>query len=104
MEQLIIILEGKTNAELLMRLLSKFNFVKSVTREKIPSADAANIVNEPATEYNWINPSRPATDEEIEQMLDECDRQYANGEFLTLEDSKSLTKKKIAEWKKKNIK
>ena len=100
MEQLIITLEGKTNAELLMRLLSKFNFVKSVTREKIPSADVANIVNESSEAYNWTNPSRQATDEEFELMIAEAEAE----EGIPAEEARALTMKKLAEWRKQNRK
>lgn len=97
MEQLIITLEGKTNADLLMRLLSKFNFVKSVTREKTLSTNASDVANEPTAEYNWTNPSRPATDEEIEQMLDECEKSPC----FTTKEAKAYTYKKLEEWHRK---
>lgn len=98
MQTLIVKTESATAAKLLLTFLKTVSLVKSVTLA--PQQSDAKMVNEPSEKYNWVNPTRMATDEEIEQMLDECDRQYANGEFLTLEDAKSLTKKKIAKWKK----
>ena len=86
--------------------MGKFNFVKSVIREKKPKpkADLANIVNEPAGEYNWVNPTRPATDEEFEQMIAEAEAEYEAGLGLPLEEARLLTMKKLAEWRKKNRK
>ena len=76
MEQLIITIEGKSNADLLMQLMRKFNFVKSVIREKTSNrkSEGINSVNEPAGEYNWINPTRPATDKEFEQLVVEMEQ------------------------------
>ena len=102
MQTLIVKTESEAATKLLLAFLKTVRLVKSVTvfsPETNPS-----VVNESSEAYNWIDPSRPAADEEIEQMLDECDRQYTNGEFLTLGDAKSLTKKKIAEWKKAKTK
>lgn len=102
MQTLIVTTENEAATKLLLAFLKTVRLVKSVTLAS-PETNTS-VVNESSEPYNWIDPSRPATDEEIEQMLDECERQYANGEFLTFEDAKSLTKKKIAEWKKKNTK
>ena len=113
MEQLIITIEGKSNTDLLMRLLKKFNFVKSVIRDtsttSTSSVTAVTAVTPVASEseseplvvsevepYNWINPSRQATDKEFEQMIAECEASPS----LTAEDAKALTMKEIKEWRK----
>jgi hypothetical protein len=100
MEQLIITIEGKSNVDLIMRLMRQLNFVKSITRGALTSSvtTAGNVVSEPVEEYNWINPSRPATDEEFEQMISEAEAEVG----IPAEEAKALTMKKIAEWKKLN--
>lgn len=118
MEQLIITIDGKSNADLLMRLMSKFNFVKSVIRDtsarsvsKVVSKQA-NAVKEhfdklnvpPPGEYNWTNPARPATEEEFELMISEAEAEYEAGLGIPAEKARALTMKKIAEWKKQNLK
>jgi hypothetical protein len=86
------------NAKMLAAMLRNLNFVKAVTFKP-----AKNNKQKPSPEKqkslskeDWIMPGRPATDEEIEQMLDECE---ASPE-LTLEKAKALTLKEIREWKK----
>ena len=98
MEQLVITIDGRSNADLLMRLPGKFNFVKSVSREKKTKFlnDMANVVSEPAGEYNWTNPTRPATDEEFEQMIAECEA----SPLLTAKEAEELTLKEIKAWRK----
>lgn len=99
MEHLSISIEGKANADLLIRLLGKFNFVKSVIREKTSKSlsGKANIVTQ--SEYNWINPTRPATDEEFEKMISEAEAEKS----ITAKEARELTSKKINEWKKLNL-
>ena len=58
----------------------------------------------PLTDADWVRPGRPATDEEIEKMLDECEAEFEAGLGFTLEEARALTKKKIASWKKANRK
>lgn len=94
MQTLIVKTESEAATKLLLAFLKTVRLVKSVTL--VSSEVNASVVNEPATSYNWINPSRPATDEEIELMLNECE---ASPE-LTLEEAKALTLKEIREWKK----
>lgn len=101
MEQLIITLEGKANADLLMRLLGKFNFVKSISREKTPSTKATNVVNEEATEYNWTNPARPATDEEFELMIAEAEKEIELGLGIPAEIARKQTMQEIKKWRQK---
>jgi len=74
------------NAKLLAAFLASVKYVKSVT------------IDPPVKEeYNWINPSRLATDEEIEQMLDECEK----SPLLTSKEARELTRKKLKEWRAK---
>jgi hypothetical protein len=99
MEQLIITIEGKSNVDLVIRLMRKFNFVKSIVREKNPShkTPPANVVSEPVEEYNWIDPSRPATDEEFEQLAIEMEQDL---EENSSKDVINFVKKELKAWRK----
>lgn len=68
---------------------------KRSTAKTIPRLAAkprAALYSEP---YNWVNPSRKATDEEIEQMLDECE----NSPTLSAEEARQYLSERIATWK-----
>ncbi|NCO55736.1 MAG: hypothetical protein COS14_13935 [Bacteroidetes bacterium CG02_land_8_20_14_3_00_31_25] len=99
MEQLVITIEGKTNADLFIQLIKKFNFVKSVIRKKSTGQliDKPNIVNEPAGAYNWTNPARPATDEEFEQLAIEMVQD--KGEYSSQEVI-NFVNKELRAWRK----
>ena len=106
MEQLTITIEGKSNVDLIIRLMRKFNFVKSITRGASTSSVTVKSseqtkVEEPAEEYNWINPSRPATDEEFEQMISEAENEIAMGLGIPAEEARKQTLEKIKKWKTK---
>ena len=94
MTRLTIETDTASHAKFLFSFLKTVSLVKSVKIE--PDADMVNVVNDPAGEYNWTNPSRPATDEEFEQMIAECEASPS----LTAEEAKALTMKEIKEWRK----
>lgn len=98
MEQLVITIEGKSNTDLLMRLLTKFNFVKSISRQTTAKEGKVEqkVVNEPAEKYNWTNPSRTATDEEFERLIAECE----TSPLMTSEEAQKHTLKLLNEWSK----
>ena len=108
MEQLIITIEGKSNADLLMQLMLKFNFVKSVIRKKAldTKSGAVKVVNEPAGVpvvsevelYNWINPTRPATDEEFEKLALEMEQ---DKEENSPEQVVNFVNKELKAWRKR---
>lgn len=95
MQTIIIQTDTLANAHLLSSFLKNVRIVKSVSVK--PDVKKANLVKESESEYNWTNPSRPATDEEIEQMLDECEK----GPFLSSGEARKLTRKELSEWRKK---
>lgn len=95
METIIVKTENKTTAKLLLAFFKTIRLVKSVTLAH--DENKVSTVNEPTAEYNWINPSRPATDDEIEKMLDECEK----GPALTTEEAKAETYKFLDEWQRK---
>jgi len=94
MTRLTIETDTASHAKFLSSFLKTVSMVKSVKIE--PDTDSANIAKEPAEEYDWINPSCPATDEEFEQMIAECEASPS----LTAEEAKALTMKEIKEWRK----
>ena len=98
MQTLIVKTESKAAANLLLAFLKTVRVVKSVTIS--PEEIKADSVNEPTEEYNWINPLVPATDEEIEKMLDECE----NGPGLTTKEAKVETNKLLDKWQRKRKK
>ena len=95
---LIVETTNDANAKMLAAMLRNLNFVKTVTYKpaKNNKQNTSLVKQKPLTDKDWILPGRPATDEEIEQMLDECE---ASPE-LTLKKAKALTLKEIREWKK----
>jgi hypothetical protein len=76
MQKVIVNIDDPANARLFLKVVRQLNFVES-----------AKIVN---AEYNWINPSRPATDEECEQMRAECESEYDAGLFFPMEEVKKM--------------
>lgn len=46
--------------------------------------------------YDWINPSRPATDEEIDELIAASE----NSPLLSAEEARKLSKELIAKWQK----
>ena len=94
MQRLIIETDSAVNADFLASFLRTVRSVKKVVVEK-PTGKA----EEPTEPYNWTNPSRPATDEEFEQMISEAEAE----EGIPAKEARALTMKKIAEWKKQNL-
>ncbi len=117
MQTLIVKTENQATAKFLLAFLKTVSFVKSITLSSDEGEN--NVLNEPASsalrapspkekgsgnnfieEYNWINPSRPATDEEIDAMLDACE----NSPGLTTAEAKAETYKLLDEWQQKRKK
>lgn len=86
MQKVIVTIDDPANAKLFLRMVRQLNFVESAKIEK--------------DKYDWINPSRPATDEECEQMISECEAEYDAGLFLSVEQAKKMTLKEIDKWKR----
>lgn len=95
MQTLIVKTESEAATKLLLAFLKTVRLVKSVTL--LSPGTATDVVNEPADAYNWVNPSRPATDEEIDLMLDECEK----GPSFTSEEVMGFVKTELKEWRKK---
>ena len=95
MRTLIVKTENETAAKLLLAFLKTVRLVKSISL--VPDEGQADILQEPEAGYNWLNPSRPATDEEIEKMLEECEK----SPLLTSKEAKKRTAKELKEWRAK---
>lgn len=86
MRTLIVKIDTATHAEQVANFLRTVPYIKSVITEKTDVS--------PLTAADWVRPGRPATDEEIEQMLDECEAE--KGGHTTAE-----LKKRMRQWKAK---
>ncbi len=85
MHAITVTTDTAANAKFLAFFLKKVRYVKSVS------------VNPPLKgKFNWISPSRPATDEELEQMLAECEASA----LLSAEEARKKTLREIKEWRK----
>jgi|ERR1035437_6415655 hypothetical protein len=113
MSTLIVKTENKAAAKLLLAFLKTVRLVKSIALA--PEEGSPIGVNEPASSalrapspkekgsgnnlfeaYNWTNPSRPATDEEIDAMLDACEKSPS----FTTEEVKNFVNEELREWRK----
>jgi len=84
MHTVLLTTDTAANAKLLADFLATVKTVKSVSIDPVIKED-----------YNWTNPSRPATDEEFEKLAIEMEQD--KGEY-TLEEAKKLSTKKIKKW------
>ena len=97
MQRITVETDNLASAKQLATFLRTVKTVKKVVIEQQKNGAESYLVSEPAEEYNWTNPTRPATDEEFEQMITEAE----NSPSMTLEEAKAHTFKLIDEWEKK---
>ena len=69
-------------------------------RERFNEKSNLSEVSEPVEEYNWINPSRSATDKEFEQMIVEAEKEKGIPAEVAREQTIKLLDKWISEQKK----
>lgn len=86
MHTILLTTDTEAHAKALADFLSNVKTVKSVSID--PEVDKP---------YNWTNPTRPATEEEFEQLAVEMEQD--KGEY-SLKEAKELSAKKIKEWMK----
>ncbi|PSR05123.1 MAG: hypothetical protein BRD50_01820 [Bacteroidetes bacterium SW_11_45_7] len=91
MKKLIITTDTENQAKLLATFLENHQMVRAVS---ISSEDSSE------DDYNWTNPSRPATDEEFEQMIQEAEAEYKEGKGMNEDEAKAKTNARIEEWRK----
>lgn len=82
MQKVIVNIDDATNANLFLKMVEQLNFVDSVKME--------------SGGYNWLNPARPATDEECEQMIKEAEESSS----MTAEEAQKYSLKLIEEWQR----
>lgn len=100
-----LIVETNTNADarMLAAMLKRLDFVKTVSISKPTKnigLNASLAKQKKLTDKDWILPGRPATDEEIDLMLDECEQ----GTAISAEKSKENNFKKLKAWQRKALK
>ncbi len=92
MKTLLVDIESADKLQSFMDVIKNLDFVKSVKLANNPADEHdSSVLNEPPGEYNWINPMRPATDEEIERLIVKMEN--STGGYST-ED----VKEKMKEW------
>jgi hypothetical protein len=101
MPQIILETDTFAQAQFLSAFLKNVKIVKSVSIE--PDKNPRNVVKEPAEEYNWTNPTRPATNEEFEQMISEAEKEIELGLGIPASEARKQTMQKIKTWKRKRL-
>lgn len=86
MHTILLTTDTAADAKLVADFLSTVKTVKSVSIDPLVKKG-----------YNWTNPSRPATDEEFEQLVTEMEQ---DKDEYTLEEAQKLSTKKIKKWMK----
>ncbi len=92
MKTLLVDIEDAGNLQAFLQAVKKLNFVKSV-KLAVPENSESNIslVKEVREEYSWINPSRPASETEIDLLIDTMES--SKGGYTTDE-----VKEKMGQW------
>ena len=98
MEKLIINIDTTNDAKHLANFLKTLSYVKSVIIQK--SKDKKDTIKQ-INPQDWSKPaSRKATDEEILQMLDECEK----GEPIPENEAREKTIEYLRKWEAKRTK
>ncbi len=83
MQKVVVNIEKPSDVDLFIRFVEHLAFVNSVSIDN--------------GEYDWINPSRPATEEEAEEMIEDAE----NSPSMTAEKAEEYSKKLAKEWQQK---
>jgi len=86
MQKVIVNIDNPADADLFLKMVERLAFVESAKIE--------------VKEYDWTNPSRPATEEECEQMILDAEASPS----ITAEEAHAYSLKLIEEWRKGNTK
>ncbi len=82
MKTILVDIGNASNLQAFLNAVANLDFIKSVRLAKSEDTEDERLsANEPETAYNWTNPSRPATDNEIEQLIDKMEN--SSGGFST---------------------
>ncbi len=88
MENILISIERPEKVEVFLRIAKKLNFIHSV--EVLKNSTLKNdTVNEPVEKYNWISPTRPATDEDIDRLIEEMEADENMDVFVSSKDARN---------------
>lgn len=86
MQKVIVNIANPADADLFIKMVERLTFVESAKIER--------------KEYDWINPTRPATEEECEQMILDAEASPS----MSAEEAQEYSLKLIQEWQKDKAK
>jgi hypothetical protein len=82
MKTILVDIGNANNLQAFLNAVANLDFIKSVKLAKSDEPEDERLsVDEPETAYNWTNPSRPASEEEIELLIDKMEN--SSGGFST---------------------
>lgn len=88
MAEIIVTIDDEKYTKSFVTLLRELKYVSSFKKSKNSSRKL-----KPLTDADWVRPGRPATSDEISQMLEEAEK----APFYSLEEAKELTLKEFDE-------
>ena len=98
MKHLLVDIESTRNLEAFLKVVESLDFVKSVKLVNVDQSESeSSTLHEPQGAYNWINPSRPASENEIDQLIGRMEK--SSGGYTTGE-----IRKKMEQWAKQKTK
>lgn len=68
--------------------------IKALFKNKEFEITIRDTINSP---YDWISPYRPATDDEFESMISECEAEYISGKTMNASQALNETLKTLSE-------
>ncbi len=99
MQTLQITVSSSAGIKQLKKYLQGLEYVSSI---RVVTGDDNNTVNEPTVPYNWVNPQRAATDDEIDELIKTMELEESSGVFMDSNQVQQRSFKKIEEWEKSN--
>ena len=82
MKTILVDIGNANNLQAFLNAVANLDFIKSVRLAKSDDTEDERLsLNEPEAAYNWTYPFRPASDEEIEQLIDKMEN--SSGGFST---------------------
>lgn len=98
MKHLLVDIESTRNLEAFLKVVESLDFVKSVKLVNVDQDESeSSTLREPQVAYDWINPSRPASENEIDELIQRMDK--SSGGYTTGE-----VRKKMEQWAKQKTK
>ena len=91
MKTLLVDIESANNLQVFLKTVQNLDFVKPVKLVEVDGNEAElSSVKEPLLAYNWINPSRSASEDEIDELINAMEN--SAGEHSTEDVRQSLKK------------